>query len=82
MILLLFVLGWVGFGPIFSTCWVGLGQSADGLGWVGSGHNNGLMDNCVVSMTTVPLLVMPVLLSQGGGRLLAGRLRDRVDPWQ
>jgi len=52
------------------------------MGWVGSGHNNGLMDNCVVSMTTVPLLVTPVLLSQGGGRLLAGRLRDRVDPWQ
>jgi len=31
-------LGWVGLGPIFSLIvgWVGLGQSADGMGWVGS----------------------------------------------
>jgi len=29
------VFGWVGLGPNFST-WVGLGQSADGLGWIGS----------------------------------------------
>jgi len=30
----------IGLGPIFSIVvgWVGLGQSGDGLGWVGSGH--------------------------------------------
>jgi len=35
---LLVVLGWVGLGPNYSTCngWVGLGQSADGLVWIGS----------------------------------------------
>ena len=32
---LLVVLGWVGLDPNFSTC-SGLGQSADGLGWIGS----------------------------------------------
>ena len=32
---LLVVLGLVGLGPNFSTC-SGLGQSADGLGWIGS----------------------------------------------
>jgi len=33
-------LGWVGLGPDFSTCsglgWVALGQSGDGLSWIGS----------------------------------------------
>jgi len=35
---------WVGLGPIFSLVvgWVGLGQLADGLGWV---TQNGPMDN-------------------------------------
>jgi len=47
-------MAWVGLGRDFSVfgklgrvrskffppvmCWIGLGQSADGLGWVGSGH--------------------------------------------
>ena len=37
---LLVVLCWVGLGPNFPTCsglgWVGLGQTADELGWIGS----------------------------------------------
>jgi len=35
---LLVVLVWVGLGPIFSLVvgWVGLCQSVDGLGWIGS----------------------------------------------
>jgi len=57
---MLVVLGWVVLGPNFSTCsglswvtWVGLDQSADGLGWIGSHKMDPwTLDNSVLASST------------------------------
>ena len=50
-------MGWVQIFPLV-VGWVGLGQSADGLGWV---TRNGPMDNCGRAVTSLPRIFQSAL---------------------
>jgi len=64
---LLVVVGWVGLGPNFSTCsglgWVGLSQSADGMGWIGSHKMDPWTTPVDIASCTIPYRLTCRLIS-------------------